>query len=85
MPANVELIGAVAAAITSLCWLPQTLKIIRERQTSGISLVTNGFFAAGVFLWLVYGLMIGSWPVIMANMITLVFALAMVGLKLRYG
>lgn len=85
MPPSVELLGAVAAVITSLCWLPQMLKILRERQTAGISLATNAVFASGVFLWLIYGVMIGSWPVIGANAVTLGFVLAIVGLKLRYG
>lgn len=85
MSPSVEILGAVAAVITSLCWLPQMLKIIRERQTAGVSLATNAVFASGVLLWLIYGVLIGSWPVIMANIVTLVFVLAIVGLKLRYG
>jgi MtN3 and saliva related transmembrane protein len=85
VPPSVELLGGFAAVITSLCWLPQMLKILRERQTAGISLATNAFFASGVFLWLIYGLLIGSWPVIGANAVTLAFVLAIVGLKLRYG
>ena len=85
MPPSTEIVGAAAAIITSLCWLPQILKIIRERQTTGISLVTNAVFAAGVFLWLIYGILIGAWPVIAANIVTLVFVIAIVLLKLRYG
>jgi MtN3 and saliva related transmembrane protein len=41
--------------------------------------------ASGVFLWCVYGVLIASWPVIMANAVTLLFILAILGLKLRYG
>ncbi len=85
VPATIDLLGTIAALITSLCWLPQTLKILRERQTAGISLATNAVFASGVFLWLVYGVLIGSWPVIGANAVTLAFVLAIVALKLRYG
>ena len=85
MSSSVELIGAVAAVITSLCWLPQTLVMLRERRTSGVSLATNLAFAAGISLWLVYGLLIGSWPVVAANVVTLCFVLAIIGLKLRYG
>lgn len=82
---SIELLGALAAVITSLCWLPQTVKIIRDRRTEGVSLATNVAFASGVALWLVYGVLIGSWPVIAANVVTLGFILAIVGLKLRYG
>lgn len=59
--------------------------MLRERHTAGVSLATNLAFAAGVSLWLVYGVLIGSWPVIAANVVTLGFVLAIIGLKLRYG
>ncbi|RFC67518.1 MULTISPECIES: SemiSWEET family sugar transporter [Mesorhizobium] len=85
MSASVELIGSLAALITTLAWLPQIIKILRERRTHDISLGTNAALATGVFLWLVYGLFIGSWPVIGANGITLLFILTILGLKLRYG
>lgn len=85
MSPSIELIGGFAAVITSLCWLPQMLTMLRERRTEGVSLVTNLAFAAGVSLWLIYGVLIGSWPVIAANVVTLGFVLAIVGLKLRYG
>jgi len=85
MSPSVEILGALAAIITSLCWLPQMRKILREKQAAGVSLVANVVFAAGVFLWLIYGIMIGSWPVIGANVVTLGFILAIVGLKLRFG
>lgn len=80
-----ELLGAVAACITSLCWLPQLIKILRDRRAADVSLATNAAFALGVALWLAYGVMIGSWPVIASNAVTLGFTLAIVGLKLRYG
>ena len=85
MSPSIELIGGLAAVITSLCWLPQMLVMLRERRTEGVSLSTNLAFAAGVSLWLVYGVLISSWPVIAANVVTLSFVLAIIGLKLRYG
>jgi MtN3 and saliva related transmembrane protein len=85
LSSSVELLGALAAVTTTLCWLPQLFKILRERQASGISLATNAALASGVFLWCVYGVLIASWPVIAANAVTLLFILAIVGLKLRYG
>lgn len=81
----VELIGALAATITSLCWVPQMVKMFRERQAAGVSLMANVAFATGVALWLVYGIFIGSWPLIGANLVTLACALSIVALKLRYG
>ncbi|WP_394886435.1 SemiSWEET family sugar transporter [Mesorhizobium sp. AaZ16] len=82
---SIEILGSLAALITTLGWLPQILKIVRERKAGDISLVTNATLAGGVFLWVVYGLLIGSWPVIMANSVTFLFILAIVGLKLRFG
>lgn len=82
---STELIGGVAALLTTLCWLPQALKILRTRETRDLSLIAYLAFAAGVALWLVYGVLIGSIPVIMANAVTLVLLAGILSLKLRYG
>jgi MtN3 and saliva related transmembrane protein len=82
---SIELIGSLAAMITTFAWLPQIVKILRDKQTSDISWGTTGTLAAGVLLWIVYGLFIGSWPVIMANAVTFLFIGTILGLKLRYG
>jgi MtN3 and saliva related transmembrane protein len=80
-----ELVGSLAACITTFAWLPQIVKIQRERQAKDISLVTTAALASGVFLWIVYGLAIGSLPVILANTVSFLFIAAIVGLKLRFG
>lgn len=80
-----EVVGAIAAILTTIAWLPQIVKILRERKTSDISLGTNAALATGISLWIVYGFAIGSLPVILSNSVTLVFILAIVGLKLRFG
>ncbi|MRG56679.1 hypothetical protein GF108_13940 [Phyllobacterium sp. SYP-B3895] len=85
MPLHIELVGSLAAVITTLCWIPQIIKIMRHRETASISLVSNASLMLGVFLWLIYGMMIGSWPVIMANGVTFLLILAILGLKIRYG
>ncbi|WAC25775.1 SemiSWEET family sugar transporter [Ancylobacter sp. SL191] len=84
-PLLTEAIGGLAALLTTLCWLPQALKILRTRETRDLSLIAYLAFAAGVALWLVYGLLIVSWPVIAANAVTLVLLLGILSLKLRYG
>jgi MtN3 and saliva related transmembrane protein len=78
---NVEI---VAAACTTLCWLPQAAKIIREKRTEGISLITQSVFTFGVALWAAYGLLLNNRPILYANGVTLVFALAILILKVRY-
>ncbi|MDR7034839.1 SemiSWEET transporter [Mesorhizobium sp. BE184] len=80
-----EIVGSVAACITTFAWLPQIMKILRERQARDISLVTTAALASGVFLWIVYGIAIGSLPVIMANTVSFLLIATIVGLKLRYG
>ncbi len=59
--------------------MPQAAQIIRTRDTRSISLITQGAFFVGVTLWLGYGLMIGSIPVIAANAVTMVLAGAILG------
>jgi MtN3 and saliva related transmembrane protein len=80
----IEAVGGVAGICTTLCWIPQAAKILRERRTEGISLTTQGFFTFGVFLWAVYGLLLGRWPLLLANLVTLALSLAILLLKLRY-
>jgi MtN3 and saliva related transmembrane protein len=80
----VEAIGGVAGICTTLCWIPQAAKILREKRTEGISLTTQSFFTFGVFLWGVYGLILDRWPIFLANGITLALSLAILRLKLRY-
>jgi MtN3 and saliva related transmembrane protein len=81
----IEAIGALAALITTLGWVPQVVKLARERKADNISLIATGSIAAGVALWAVYGVLIGSWPVIIANVLTLLFVGAIVVMKLRFG
>ena len=69
---------------TTLCWLPQAVKILREKKTAGISLVTQSVFTLGIALWAAYGLLLNDQPIIYANLVTLVFASAILILKLRY-
>jgi len=84
-PFAIELIGSAAAVITTLCWVPQALKVIRTRETRSLSLVMYLMLALGVTLWLAYGLLIVSWPLIVANAITMVLVAVILGMKLRYG
>jgi MtN3 and saliva related transmembrane protein len=84
-PATIEFIGFAAAVLTTLCWIPQAVHTIRTRDTSGISLWTQSIFALGIVLWLVYGLMLMSWPLISANGVSLCLVLVILTMKLRHG
>ncbi len=85
MSIGIELIGGLAAVITTLCWVPQAIKVIRTRDTRSLSLVMYLMLAAGIVLWLVYGLLIKSWPLIGANTVTLALVAVILSMKLRYG
>lgn len=69
-----DLLGYTAAALTTGSFLPQALLTLRTRDVSGISLTMYGCFTAGVALWLGYGLMLGEWPIVVANFVTLALA-----------
>jgi len=70
----IEYIGYVAAILTTGSFLPQMIKTIRTKDTSGISLFMYLFFVLGIILWFVYGLKIKSMPIILANVFTGIMA-----------
>ena len=84
-PIAIESVGAAAALLTTFCWLPQAVRTIRLRDTRAISLPAQLALAAGLALWLIYGLLIGSWPLILANLVSLMLVGIILATKLRYG
>lgn len=84
-PIATETIGAAAALLTTFCWVPQAVRTIRLRDTRAISLPAQLAFAAGLALWLVYGLLIASWPLIGANGASLALVSVIVAMKIRHG
>ena len=78
-----DFLGSVAALLTTMAFVPQVAQCLRSRDLSSISLPMYCIFSLGVFLWLIYGLAIGSLPVILANSLTLALSLLILGLKLR--
>lgn len=80
-----DLIGYGAAVLTTAAFVPQAVKSWSTRDLSGISLSMYTLFTLGVGLWLIYGVFIGSWPVILANGITLALAGLVLGLKFRHA
>ena len=80
----VNIIGLSAAFGTTVSFLPQAIKTIQTKNTSGISLYMYALFTLGTLLWLIYGLMSHSLPVTLANAVTFVFASIILGYKLKY-
>jgi MtN3 and saliva related transmembrane protein len=79
-----NLLGLAAGSLTTVAFVPQVVKIWRTRSAEDISTIMFLLFATGVLLWLIYGIVIASVPVIVSNAVTLALALVIVILKLRY-
>jgi MtN3 and saliva related transmembrane protein len=79
-----ELIGFVAATLTTASFIPQAWLTFKTKDVSGISLGMYSVFTGGVAAWLLYGLMLGAWPVVVANAVTLALASGILIMKLRY-
>jgi MtN3 and saliva related transmembrane protein len=80
-----EIVGLVAALLTTVAFLPQVIHTIRTRSTHDISLRMYSLYTVGIFLWLIYGLLLHDMPLIAANAVTLVLSGTILGLKLRHG
>jgi MtN3 and saliva related transmembrane protein len=84
MTSTSELVGYLAAALTTCSFLPQAWLTFRTRDVRGVSLGMYSVFTLGVALWLAYGVMLGAWPIVIANGVTLALAGTILGMKLRY-
>jgi len=81
----VDAIGATGAILTTVCWVPQAIKIIRERETRAISLPGTTLCVLGVLLWLVYGVAIVDGPLIGSSIVTFAITATILVLKIRHG
>lgn len=82
---GIDWLGYAAALLTTVAFVPQAIKTIRSRDTSGISLAMYVVFTVGIGFWFLYGLALASWPMILANITTFLLALLILVLKLRHG
>ena len=78
------IIGLFAAFCTTLSFLPQAIKTISTKDTSGISLSMYSLFTIGTVLWLAFGIMTNNLPVILANCVTTVLSLIILVYKIKY-
>lgn len=78
------MIGVIAACLTTFAFLPQVLKTIQTKDTSGISLAMYSMQVTGIFLWLCHGLIIGDVPLILANSVSFVLSLVILVYKIKY-
>ena len=82
---SLEWLGYLAATCTTLSFVPQAVKTIRTRDTSGISLGMYVVFTFGIVCWFGYGIFLGSWPMIASNAVTFLLAATILALKLKHG
>lgn len=80
-----DIVGSLAAVLTTVSFLPQAWHSFKTKDVSGVSLGMYSVFTVGVALWLVYGLLLRAWPIVVANVITLGLALAILGMKVVFG
>ncbi|MDD3466738.1 MAG: SemiSWEET transporter [Campylobacterales bacterium] len=78
-----DILGFAAAFLTTAAFLPQAVKVYRTKRTEDLSVGLFGLLFVGVFLWFIYGLMINSYPVIIANAVTLVLVGYILIVKIR--
>lgn len=81
----IDALGYVAATLTTASFVPQAWHTFRTRDVSGISLAMYSVFTLGIVLWLVYGLFLEAWPIVIANLVTFALAAAILGMKLLIG
>ena len=81
---SVEIIGLIAAILTTSAFVPQVIKTWKTKDVEGLSLTMYSVFFVGIVLWLVYGILIESLSVILANIITAILALILVYFKIRF-
>ena len=79
-----EIIGYAAAALTTASFVPQAVHTFKTKDVRGISLTMYSIFVVGISLWLIYGLLLDAWPIVVANLVTLTLATAILAMKLKY-
>jgi MtN3 and saliva related transmembrane protein len=80
----INIAGLLAAALTTISFLPQVIKIVKTKHTKDISLLMYIIFTAGVLLWLFYGILLKEPPIIIGNGITLILVMIVLIFKIRY-
>ena len=81
----IDAIGLTAAALSTVCWVPQALKVVRDKETRAISLASTLGLAIGGGVWLAYGIARAEWPLIASSAASLALTLVILRFKLRYG
>lgn len=84
-PLLIDILGYTAATLTTVAFVPQAWLTWKTRSAHGISLGMYSVFICGIISWMIYGLLITAWPVVVANAITLLLAAFILSMKIRFG
>ena len=82
---KIEFFGYFAAILTTIAFLPQLIKTLKTKKADDVSLVTLIMFISGVGAWIIYGYEISSFPILLANIITLILNLLILISKIYYA
>jgi MtN3 and saliva related transmembrane protein len=82
--AFIEILGLIAGTLTTISFVPQLIKIVKSKSAKDVSLIMFLIFVVGIFLWLVYGILTKTLAIIVANSVTLILALSILFLKIKY-
>lgn len=80
----ITITGYIAGTLTTLSFVPQVVRAWKLKETRDLSLAMLLLFAAGIFLWALYGLWVGSPPIIAANLVTFLFIIVLLAMKVRF-
>ncbi|NPA74698.1 MAG: hypothetical protein GXO25_01280 [Euryarchaeota archaeon] len=81
----IQILGFAAGTLTTISFLPQVIKAWKTKSTKDVSLGMFLLFTLGVLLWLVYGIALMDWPIIIANVVTVILAALVLVAKLKFG
>jgi MtN3 and saliva related transmembrane protein len=81
---NATLIGYFAGFLTTAAFVPQVLKTWKSKSASDLSLGMFSVFSLGVLCWLIYGILLAEFPMILWNAVTLILALSLLVMKLKF-
>lgn len=80
----ITVLGLAAGSLTTIAFLPQMFQTWKTKSAKDVSFVMLITFMSGLFLWLIYGIILGALPIILANGVTLIFNFIILWLKIKY-
>ena len=80
----IDILGYISATLTTIAFLPQIIKTVQTKSAKDVSMGMFVLFTIGVFLWIIYGILTKTYPVLIANAVIFCLALAQIILKIKY-